>query len=100
MDYINIFLIVAFIACSIVSIVFIRMKIDNLKEYTKIKVGMSKDKVLSIMGSGYTVSRLKNSVKYEWKIGGGKYNNIKLKTVRVDVYFKNGKVIDIKTLNI
>lgn len=100
MDYINVFLIVAFIACSIVPIICIRMKINSLKEYTKIKIGMSKDKVLSIMGSGYTVSRLKNSIKYEWKINGGKYNNIKLKTMRVAVYFKNGKVVDIKTLNI
>jgi len=84
-------------------------KKKQLKKYNDIYIGMLEEDMLSIMGKGYNKSSLRDgSFKYEWRINATstgysnngissrKYSGVK----KVDIYTKNGKVVEIKPHNV
>lgn len=84
-------------------------KITQLHRYWHIKIGMPEDEMLSIMGTGYNRSLLKNSrVKYEWRINassyGSSYKGISTRTYtgikKVTIYIKDGYVEEVKPYNV
>lgn len=84
-------------------------KIKQLHRYWHIKIGMPEDEMLSIMGTGYDRSLLKNNrVKYEWRIKassyGSSYKGISTRTYtgvkKVTIYIKDGYVEEVKPYNV
>lgn len=81
-----------------------RSKIDN------ITLGMPQQQMLSIMGSGYNRSLLKNNrTKYEWRFSyahntGTSYRGISSRTYsgvrKVAIYCKDGYVEEVKPYNV
>jgi hypothetical protein len=75
----------------------------------KIRAGMTKDDVISILGNDYTYSLLKNGIeKYEWRYRKNGYSYRVAKGVsmrqsgytrRISVKFKDGIVVEINSLN-
>lgn len=86
-----------------------REKTEQLQRYQNIKLGVSENEMLSIMGSGYTRSLLKNNrVKYEWRINatsyGTSYKGVSVRTYtgikKVTIYTKNGYVEEVRPYNV
>lgn len=84
-------------------------KQKQLRRYWDINIGMSEQTMLSIMGSGYNRSLLKNGrVKYEWRINassyGTSYKGISARTYtgvkKVTIYTKAGYVEEVKPYNV
>lgn len=84
-------------------------KLRQMKKYTDVNYGMSEKQMLEIIGKGYTKSSLRDgSIKYEWRtndmsastnFGGVRttgYSGVK----KLDIYVKNGRVIEIRPYNI
>lgn len=97
------------------AIIFIKSFLEKGKEnsfienHKQIQPGMSKMTVIGILGNSYTQSYLKNGVeKLEWRyrrngtsarVGKGVYVHSASYTRRISVKFKDGKVIEINSLN-
>lgn len=84
-------------------------KMHQLKRYEKITINMPEEEMLSIMGTGYDKSLLKNNrVKYEWRINASSYGNnsgsFSTRTYsgvkKVTIYVKNGRVEEVKPYNV
>ena len=106
-----------FIVLIVVLFAIILIKFFNEKEKEKnfienhkqIQPGMSKMTVISILGDSYTQSYLKNGVeKLEWRyrrngtsgrVAKGMYVHQSSYTRRISVKFKEGKAIEINSLN-
>ncbi len=93
----------------IIALIHDVLKRMQLKRYKRIHIGMAENEMLSIMGSGYNVSSLKNNrKKYEWRInatsigsyGSGtsvrSYSGVR----KVDIYTKDGRVEEIRPYNV
>ncbi len=56
-------------AVPICMIINLSQKLNQLKRYADIKIGMHEQEMIRIMGSGFNKNVLKNNrVKYEWRI--------------------------------
>lgn len=84
-------------------------KIEQLQKYWNVKIGMTENKMLSIMGGGYSRSLLKNNrTKYEWRINassyGTFYKGFSTRTYtgvrKVAIYTRNGYVEEIRPYNV
>lgn len=77
----------------------------NMRRYEKIGLGMSEAEVLKIMGNKYNKSLLKNNrTKYEWRYSNGMSSSYKgarfySGVSKVDIYFKDGIVEEVKPFN-
>ena len=68
-----------------------------------IEIGMTEAEMLDIMGTGYTISKLKNNrTKYEWRIKASSYGQNGFRTYsgvqKATIYCKDGIVEEIKGL--
>ena len=86
-----------------------RKKLEQLQKYRDVKIGMSEQRMLSIMGQGYNRSLLKNNrIKYEWRINassyGSSYKGFSTRSYsgvkKVTIYVKNGQVEEVKPYNV
>ena len=84
-------------------------KISKLKRYKMIDLGMKESEMLSIMGTGYNRSLLKNNrTKYEWRIRatshGVSHNGVSSRSYsgvkKVDIYTKDGYVEEVRPYNV
>lgn len=82
---------------------------EQLHKYLDIKIGMSEEEMLDIMGKGYNKSLLKNNrIKYEWRINATSYSSsfkgISVRSYsgvkKVTIYTKNGFVEEVKPHNV
>ena len=94
--------------CLFFALIKSRNKEKQLLGYWNVDIGMSREEMLSIMGTGYSLSLLKNNrEKYEWRIDaksyGSSYKGFSSRTYqgvkKVSIYVKDGCVEEIKTLN-
>lgn len=86
-----------------------KRKLDQLNNYWDVEIGMTENELLSIMGSGYNRSLLKNNrVKYEWRINAKSYGTYHkgwskrsyTGVKKVTIYTRNGYVEEIKPYNV
>ena len=90
------------------SIVSITMKKITMKHYKKVRIGMSEEEMLSVMGGRPSISNYQNKKKFEWFMKGGSstyYNNGIANTVHtpkqsVVITTENGIVTAIEPHNI
>lgn len=84
-------------------------RVNQLRRYERITIGMSEAEMLEIMGEGYNRSLLQNQrCKYEWRINAtsssssafgmrtSHYNGVK----KVDIYTRNGFVEEVRPYNV
>ena len=102
-------IIFAFIALCVVIIVIAGIKGARKKQQLlrseMIEIGMSEREMLEIMGSGYTLSKLKdNRTKYEWRIKASSYGRNGYRTYsgvqRATIYCRNGVVEEVRGMNL
>lgn len=77
----------------------------RLKQYELVRVGMTENEMLSIMGEGYDRSSLKDGrYKYEWRMNSSSYGRYGARTYtgvrKVSIYIKNGRVEEIRPYNV
>lgn len=82
---------------------------DPFRDYQKIEHGMTKDKVIDLLGDSYTKSLLKDGrERLEWtwrergysmRLGNGLYTHSSGVTSHVTVTFKDGVVIEMTAKN-
>ncbi len=82
---------------------------EFIQNHRKIHVGMTRMQVIDILGDNFTQSCLKNDVeKLEWRyrrngytgrIARGAYIHTSSLTRRISVKFKEGKVIEVNSIN-
>ena len=84
-------------------------KLEQLQRYWDIELGMPEEKMLNIMGEGYSRSLLKNNrVKYEWRINAYSYGSyhgsistrIYSGIKKVTIYTQNGLVEEVRPHNV
>lgn len=84
-------------------------KVNQLRTYEQIRLGMSESEMLMIMGGGYNRSLLKNGrKKYEWRINSSSYSayykgtssRVYSGVKKVDIYTKDGYVEEVKPYNV
>ena len=113
MDRIHWYIIVAVFVLMVFTFILYEIvslkRLEKLKRYRKVKIGMSKTEMLSIMGRGYSKSLLKNKrVKYEWRINaisyGSSYRGVSHRSYsgvkKVSIYTQNGYVEEVRAHNI
>ncbi len=112
-------IIIVVIICMLLSAISLRLysvswsnkkkKLEQLQRYWKIETGMTEYEMLSIMGSGYNRSFLKNNrIKYEWRLNAeshsSSYNGFSVRIYsgvkKVEIYVKDGLVEEVKPYNI
>ena len=85
------------------------IRLNQMKRYRKITIGMTENEMLNIMGGRPIKSSLKNNrFKYEWRINAssttsgskGVYTTTYSGVKKVDIYTKDGYVEEIKPYNI
>lgn len=93
----------------IIGVISAKRRINKLRRYLRVSIGMPEDEVMVIMGRGYARSLLKDGrTKYEWRIEatsyGTSYRGHSTRAYsgvkKVDIYIKNGVVEEVKSLNI
>ena len=94
-----------FLVIFLILVIALAFKKDQLKNYQKVRIGMSEQEMIQIMGSGYNVSSLKgNRYKYEWRVNSMSYGNSGVRSYtgvrKVDIYVKNGEVEEIRPYNV
>ena len=82
---------------------------EFVANHRKIRPGMTKISVVSILGNNYTQSYLKDGTeKLEWRfrnagytgrVAKGLYMHTGSLTRRISVYVKGGRVVEVKSLN-
>ncbi len=78
-----------------------KKKLEQLQRCHIIKIGMSENEMLLIMGEGYSKSLLKNNrKKYEWRINATRYGTSYSGVKKVDIYIKNGFVEEVRPHNV
>lgn len=84
-------------------------RVEKLRRYWDVQIGMLEHQMLDIMGGGYSRSLLKNNrTKYEWRINGSSYgSSYKGMSVRtytgvkkVTIYTRDGYVEEVKPYNV
>lgn len=98
------FVILCVVLCIIAGIRGSRKKKQLLRS-EMIEIGMTEAEMLDIMGTGYTISKLKNNrTKYEWRIKASSYGQNGFRTYsgvqKATIYCKDGIVEEIKGFNL
>ena len=79
------------------------------KKHREVYIGMYKEDVIDLMGENYTISYLKNNIeKLEWRyrhsgytgrVAKGVYAHSSSFTRKISVFIQDGKVVEVKSLN-
>lgn len=70
-----------------------KRKLEQSRRHKKVELGMPEDKMLEIMGGGYSRRLLTNNrVEYEWHINESRFSGV----MKVTIYTKDGRVEEVK----